>query len=220
MAAGPLFVAVYTASGRLRTGYRPRREPVSALALGATGWVQTANFWTTGILTGCAAVGVYRALGACSADGPGAGPRPGAASETGKAPSVAAVLVPVAVAAAGSGLIGAAIFPTDPISISPTLSASTLSRTGALHVASAVPVFLGLPAACLLTARQMPLSSRGRKASAVAGILSLAAATGAGRGFGGRSRLSPWAGLCQRLALVTGLGWLAVFSHHLRSAKR
>ena len=63
MAAGPVFVAIYTAIGRLRAGYDPRREPVSALALGATGWTQTANFWMTGILTGCAAFGLRRALG-------------------------------------------------------------------------------------------------------------------------------------------------------------
>ncbi len=218
MAAGPVFVAVYTATGRLRAGYDRRREPVSALALGATGWTQTANFWTTGILTGCAAFGLRRALGT----DPGLGSRGGFRAEAGSGPTEAtaavAVLVPILIAAAGSGFVGAGIFPTDPISDNPDLKASSLSRTGALHVASAVPVFVGLPAACLVTARWMPLSARGRTVSALAGIFSLAAATLAGRGFGGDDRLSAWAGLFQRLALVAGLGWLAAFSHHLRSS--
>jgi hypothetical protein len=218
MAAGPLFVAVYTASGRLRAGYDPRRQPVSALALGDTGWVQTANFWTTGILTGCAALGIHRALGNHPVTG--AGVRAGAGSRAIGARAAVPTLVPLLIAAAGCGLVGAAIFPTDPISDPPALNAGNLSRTGALHVASAVPVFVGLPAACLVTARWMPLSARGRATSVVAGVLSLVAATQAGKGFGGDARLSGWAGLYQRLALVTGLGWLAAFSHHQRSAKR
>jgi hypothetical protein len=215
MAAGPLFVAIYTATGRLRAGYNPRRQPVSALALGATGWTQTANFWTTGILTGCAALGLHRARVGARVGSP-ADAGSGAADATAAIP----VLVPILIAAASSGFVGAGIFPTDPISNPPALGASSLSRTGALHVASAVPVFVGLPAACLVTARWTPLSARGRTASAVAGILSLAAATLAGRGFGGDERLSAWAGLFQRLALVVGLGWLTAFSHHLRSSKR
>ena len=216
MAAGPLFVAVYTASGRLRAGYDPRRLPVSALALGDTGWVQTANFWTTGVLTGCAALGIHRALGHRPVAGAGVSSRTGAASPVAGSRTAAPTLVPLLIAAAGCGLIGAAIFPTDPISDPPALDAGSLSRTGALHVTSAVPVFIGLPAACLITARWMPLSARGRAASVVAGVLSLAAATQAGKGFAGDTRLSNWAGLYQRLALLAGLGWLAAFSHHLR----
>ena len=216
MAAGPLFVAIYTATGRLRAGYNPRREPVSALALGATGWTQTANFWATGILTGCAALGLHRARGAHPAFSAGAEAGSGATDTLAAIP----VLVPILIAAVGSGFVSAGIFPTDPTDDNSDLKASSLSRTGALHVASAVPVFVGLPAACLVTARWMPLSARGRAASAVAGILSLAAATLAGQGFGGDDRLSAWAGLFQRLALGAGMGWLAAFSHHLRSSTR
>ena len=226
MAAGPVFVAVYTATGRLRAGYDPRPEPVSALALGATGWTQTANFWTTGILTGCAALGLHRALGTDRALGgdPALGARVGSHAGVGSGPTEAtaalAVLVPILMAAVSSGFVGAGIFPTDPTSDNAGLKASSLSRTGALHVASAVPVFVGLPAACLTTGRWMPLSARGRTASVLAGVFSLTAATLAGRGFGGDDRLSAWAGLFQRLALVAGLGWLAAFSHHLRSSRR
>jgi hypothetical protein len=51
IAAGPLFTATFLAEGAARDGYRPLRHPVSSLALGPRGWIQTANFAVTGVLT-------------------------------------------------------------------------------------------------------------------------------------------------------------------------
>src|SRR5678816_3229956 len=43
--AGPLlFFAIATVEGFLRAGYDPIAQPISALALGARGWIQEANF--------------------------------------------------------------------------------------------------------------------------------------------------------------------------------
>ena len=50
LAAGPVFVTTFLAEGAIRNGYRPSRHPVSSLALGPRGQVQTANFAVTGTL--------------------------------------------------------------------------------------------------------------------------------------------------------------------------
>jgi hypothetical protein len=91
--AGPVFSATFLAEGAVREDYRPLRHPVSSLALGPRGWVQTANFALTGALCLAGAAGLRLAGDRM------AGSRPGSAL----------------VAAAGVGLIGSAAFPTDPI---------------------------------------------------------------------------------------------------------
>ena len=63
-AGAVLFVVVFLVEGALRPGYDPARDPVSALALGPRGWIQTANFLVTGALMGAFAAGVHRATGA------------------------------------------------------------------------------------------------------------------------------------------------------------
>jgi uncharacterized protein DUF998 len=128
LAAGPVFVTAFVAEGAARDGYRPLRHPVSSLALGPGGWAQTANFAVTGTLFIAAAAGLSRA------GDPAAGPRAG----------------PALIGAAGAGLIGSAIFPTDPVSGYPPGTPGTLrapSRAGTIHNLAAIPVFLGLPAA-------------------------------------------------------------------------
>lgn len=48
--AGPVFMATFLAEGAARDGCRSLRHPVSSLALGPRGWVQTANFAVAGML--------------------------------------------------------------------------------------------------------------------------------------------------------------------------
>ncbi|MGO9668410.1 MAG: DUF998 domain-containing protein [Streptosporangiaceae bacterium] len=81
--AGPVFTATFLTEGAARDGYRPLRHPVSSLALGPRGWIQTANFAVTGVLCLAGAAGLRR-TGDCQA-----GSRAG----------------PVLVATAGAGLI-------------------------------------------------------------------------------------------------------------------
>ena len=50
LAAGPAFVTAFLIEGSVRDGYRPLRHPVSSLALGPRGWIQTGNFALTGTL--------------------------------------------------------------------------------------------------------------------------------------------------------------------------
>src|ERR1700693_4285498 len=61
LAGGPLFVTTFLIEGAARDGYRPSRHPVSSLALGPRGRIQTANFAVTGTLVLAAAAGLGRA---------------------------------------------------------------------------------------------------------------------------------------------------------------
>ncbi len=126
--AGPVFTATFLAEGAARDGYRSLRHPVSSLALGPRGWVQTANFAVAGILCLADAAGLRRAADRL------AGCRAG----------------PVMVAAAGAGLIGSAVFRTDPVGGYPAGTPdmpARFSRAGIAHNLAAIPVFFGLPAA-------------------------------------------------------------------------
>jgi hypothetical protein len=88
---GPFFISVFLIEGMLRPGYRPLRQPVSALAIGPRGWIQRVNFFITGFLALAYVPGLHAAL---AAYGNSWWP-------------------PVLVAIFGLGLIGAGIFVTD-----------------------------------------------------------------------------------------------------------
>ncbi|MGI5131787.1 DUF998 domain-containing protein [Pseudonocardia sp. CA-107938] len=55
--AGPLFIVAVLLEGATRAGYSPLRHPISSLALGEGGWMQTATFLITGALSLAAAAG-------------------------------------------------------------------------------------------------------------------------------------------------------------------
>ena len=189
--AGPVFAATFLAEGAVRDGYRPLRHPVSSLALGPRGWVQTANFAVTGVLCLAGAAGLRLAGG-----------------RTG----------PAMVAAAGAGLIGSAAFRTDPVGGyppgTPDMPAG-VSRTGTAHNLAAVPIFFGLPAAAAC------YGWRSWRAGQPAGFAVCCAATAvtmpvtmalAGAGFGQSTRLGRYGGLLQRTSIVTGFAWLTAVS--------
>src|SRR5919107_4145856 len=60
--AGPLFVIAFLFEGATRANYDSLRHPVSSLALGDYGWVQSASFVVAGLLTLAFFVGLRRAL--------------------------------------------------------------------------------------------------------------------------------------------------------------
>lgn len=193
--AGPVFVTTYAVAGRRPAGYDRRRDAVSTLARTEVGWVQTLNFLVSGTLTWAGAVGLRRTLRS------GVGVR----------------VLPMLIAAVGTGLLGAGVFATD----TPEETArGGLSRRGAMHVASAVPFFVGLPAACVVGAYRF--GDEGRTAlaavSANTGVASITAATLAGVGFAGNKRLAAHAGRCQRIAIMAGLGWLSLLAGSERRA--
>ncbi len=195
LAAGPVFVTVFLIEGAIREGYRPSRHPVSSLALGPRGWVQAANFAVTGTLFLAGAAGLWRA-----------GDR-----------ALGARVGQVLIGAAGAGLIGSAVFTTDPVSGYPPGTPDALvrpSRTGMAHTLAAVPVFVGLPAAALTCGwRSFRTGQRrfGLYCAATATTM-LATMALAGAGFNQSRRLVNLAGLFQRASIVTGFGWLTALS--------
>jgi Protein of unknown function (DUF998) len=202
LAAGPVFVTAFLIQGATREGYRPSRHPVSSLALGPRGWVQAANFAVTGTLVLVGTAGLWRAR------------NPALSTRAGQ----------VLIGAAGAGIIGAAVFATDPVSGYPPGTPDTLSapsRTGMVHNLAAVPVFAGLPAAAFSCAWQ---SARSRQRgfglySAATATTILATTALAGAGFSQSPRLVNRAGLFQRASIMTGFGWLtALFARALKRA--
>jgi hypothetical protein len=195
LAAGPLFVTVFLVDGATREGYRPSRHPVSSLALGSRGWVQVANFTVTGTLFLAGAAGLWRA------------------SDRALSARAAQALI----GAAGAGLVGSAVFTTDPVRGYPPGTPDALvrpSRTGMAHTLMAVPVFLGLPAAALTCSWQsFRTGQRGFGLySAATATTMLATMALAGAGFSQSRRLVKLAGLFQRASIVTGFGWLTALS--------
>jgi Protein of unknown function (DUF998) len=193
--AGPLFVAVFLAEGAAREGYRPLRHPVSSLALGSRGWIQTANFAVAGTLFLAAAAGLTRAGD----------------------PAASSRAAPALIGAAGAGLIGSAVFTTDPVSGYPPGTPDALthpSRRGIAHNLTAIPVFLGLPAAALISSfRAWRAGQRGfARYSAGTAVTMPAAMTLAAAGFGQSPRLVRYGGLFQRASIITGLAWLTALS--------
>jgi hypothetical protein len=188
--AGPLFVGTFIVLGARKAGYDPRRHPISSLALAEGGWLQRANFVTTGLLYLGGAAGLARTPNGVAGSG------------------AAAALI----AAAGAGLVGSGVFVTDPVGGFPPgqLTPDQPSRTGMLHGLSALPIFLGVPAVALLSAlRFAKRHDRGWAwFSGASGALMAATFVLFGAAFGQASRLAPWGGLIQRTCVATGFGWL------------
>jgi len=195
VAAGPVFVGVFLVEGAVRDGYRPLRHPVSSLALGPRGWIQTANFAVAGTLLLAGAAGLARADDRVA---------------SGRA-------APALVGAAGAGLIGSAIFTTDPVSGYPPGTPDALtrpSRAGTTHNLAAVPVFAGLPAAALASGWRSWRAGQHRFGiySAGTAVTMLTTMALAGAGFGQSPRLVGLAGLFQRASIITGFAWLTTLA--------
>jgi hypothetical protein len=191
-----VFIATFLVEGAVRDdGYRPLRHPVSSLALGSRGWVQTANFAVTGVMLLAGAAGLARA------EGPVAARRAASAL----------------IGAAGAGLIGSGVFTTDPVSGYPPGAPGAPaqpSRAGTVHNLMAVPVFAGIPAAALACSwRSCRAGQPGfGRYSAASGMTMLATMAMAGAGFGQSPRFVGYGGLLQRASIVSGFAWVTALS--------
>lgn len=195
LAAGPVFVVTFLLEGAAREGYSPLRHPVSSLALGSRGWIQAGNFAVTGTLMLAGAAGLSRAGD----------------------PAVAGRTAPALIGAAGAGLLGSAVFTTDPVSGYPPGTPGAPghpSRTGTIHNLCAIPVFAGLPAAALTCGWRSWRTGQRRfgLCSAGTGVTMLSAIVLAGAGFGQSPRLVNLGGLFQRASIITGFAWLTAVS--------
>lgn len=196
--AGPLFTIAWFLLGLVREHYDPMQHPISALAIGVSGWTQSANFMITGLLIVALAFGLRNVL----------------QSDAGWAPLL--------VGAVGVGYLGDGFFVTDPlngfppgtlpVTIPPTLS-------GSLHLLFASLMFFGLLAACFELARYF--SKQGDPAwatySMVTAVAFLVTYLVASAGFLQAKDLVPYAGLIQRISLTIGMVWLTLLPIRLLS---
>lgn len=184
--AGPFYLTVGVIQAFVRDGFDLARHPLSLLANGPWGWVQTANFVLTGLMVIAAAVGIRRALGT--------GPR----------------AFTWFLGAFGVGMLVAAVFAADPVDGFPPGTPegfpTSISTPGLIHFIAGALGFLSLAISCLLGARA--LSRRGGpllgSLSALCGLVVLV-------GFFGTPLLSlgTW-GIWT--AVVVGWAWLAAVS--------
>ncbi len=194
-AIGPLlFILVFLIEGATRPGYSAWHNFVSSLSLGAQGWEQTANFLICGVLTLGFAIGLRRVL------------YPGVGSTWG----------PILLGIFGLCLIGAGLFPTDPVLGYPPGAPSAPTLHGALHILVSTVAFVALPAACFVLARRFAGDPawRGWAAySITTGILVVVFLVAQDLVVS----LNPNApaGLLQRLSIIIGWSWVAFLAFRL-----
>ncbi|MEU7991336.1 DUF998 domain-containing protein [Streptosporangium canum] len=198
---GPLFVVTFLIQGATRTAYNPLRHPVSSLALGGFGWIQTANFIVAGLLTLAFAVGLRSAL----------------------RPLGGATLVPVLIGAISLGLLGAGLFVTDPVSGYPPGTPDAILRHsthGILHDLFSMPTFLAWPIACIVSAIHFLRKGKSGWAiySAATGLTFAGAFVLASMGFTQVEALVDLGGLFQRIAITAGFAWITLLAVHLLTA--
>ncbi|MFI7520138.1 DUF998 domain-containing protein [Micromonospora globbae] len=195
-AAGPLFVLSLLIQGATRDGYDPLRHPVSSLALGHHGWVQTATFLVAGVLTAVLAVGLRRTL----PRGPGR------------------LWGPLFVGVWALGLVGAGLFTTDPVSGYPPGSPDRLpaysSTHAALHDGVSLLAFIAIMGACIVFTRRFVAGNQWRWAfySATTAAVVLVALGLSNAAFAQSQNLVAFGGLFQRIVIVAAWLWLTLLA--------
>ena len=188
---GPFYLALGVGQGLVRDGFSFARHPLSVLANGPGGWVQTANFVVSALMVLAAVAGIARA---------------GAERSRG----MRAALVVYAL-----GMIAAGIFRTDPIDGFPPGTPlgipTTMSTSGLVHLIAGAVTFIAMAIACWAGARTM--SKRGERGlsrfSLLAGLVVFFGFFG-GAAFS--SNVGGVAGIW--LAVVMGWAWLAIVSRY------
>lgn len=197
--AGPaLFNAVYLIEGATRSGYNAVQQPVSALSLGAGGWMQSADFIAFGVLIACFAVGLRSVM----------------------APGPARTWAPALQLIAAAGLVLIGIFNQDPAQGFPVgvVAPASPSLHGVIHLGGTFLVFNARVAWCFVMAARFARDPRWRRWSA------WSIAVGAGMmlflgAFGATMSGGP-AGIFERLATLTASVLTAALAVRLLAAHR
>lgn len=183
-----LFVVTFVVDGRTRPGYRPVRHPVSALALGSRGWLQTSNFIVCGLGITVGSTAVASALGS----------------------------VPLAavIAVFGISLVASGVFPMDAMRGyppgTPDETPTEVSTRHRLHDAAGVVVFGSLPVAAIVAAFVLP-DAGWKWYSALTAAGALAGFVVFGQAF---EQDDERTGLAQRATIVIGWTWLGLLFAH------
>lgn len=193
--AGPFYLTVGLIQAFVREGFDLARHPLSLLANGPGGWIQTVNLILGGLMVIAAAVGFRRGLG----------PKSLAASAF--------------LGAFGAGMIVAGVFRADPMdgfpAGTPLGPPTSISTMGLVHFIAGALGFISLAVSCFFTA-----GSLSRRNARLMARLSVLAGVAILLGFFGGflipglsvGTLGIW------FAVVVGWAWLAVVSIHLYRA--
>ena len=193
---GPiLFLSIFTLEGWLRPGYASMRMYVSELSNGPHGWIQIANFILLGLLFLAFKYGVAAEF------------KDGKASKAG----------PMLLAIIGASFLLSGPFITDPATIF-----LQMSWHGMLHGIFGAIVFSLAPVSCFVFFRRFREDQKwqllqwwtlavGVLLVALVILLKMAQLPTA---------LRQWAGLIQRMTLITYLGWIFAFARVLYERSR
>jgi hypothetical protein len=184
--AGPFYLTVGVLQGLLREGFDFGRHPLSVLANGSLGWIQTASFLLSGLMVIAAAVGLKRVLGSKSRG------------------------LRWFLAAYGAAMIAAAFFPADPVDGFPPGTPlgfpTSISPTGLIHFISGALAFL-----CLAVSGFFAAWTMWRRNDVPLALLSLVSGLSVFLGFFGGFML-PIGVTGIWFAVVVGWAWLSVLS--------
>ena len=189
---GPFYLAVGLIQALVRTGFDFKRHPLSVLANGSGGWIQTANFALSGLMVIAAAVGFARVLGPKSR------------------------LMTWFLGSYGASMIAASVFRADPMDGfpvgTPVGPPTSISAMGMAHFIFGTLGFVSVAISCLLATRVMS-----RRNDTTFARLSFVTGLGVLLGFFGGFFIpgmsSPTLGIW--FAVVIGWTWLAIMSRHL-----
>lgn len=188
--AGPIvFWSVLTALGQTQTGYSAFRSDITLLALGPSGWMQTANFAVFGGLIVAFQRGVQRTV----------------------APGRVWSAINIIALACGLGLVAIAVFPTDRVGM--------WTIRGAIHLGIVAALAVLLPLSCLAMAVEVrpDRAWRGYAVfSVVIGTLTGLLTVTLLLVWSGLWRAShPWLGLYERIAFALPSAWMEVIAIRL-----
>lgn len=190
----PLFYVTAIIQSFTRTGFDMRRHAISTLTLGDVGWIQSANFFITGLLAVCTAIGVRRLL-------------------RGRMGGTWGSLL---IGIYGIGMIMAGLFRPDPgLSFPPGAPAempTSMSGHAALHSVAFFTAFICLIAASVVFARRFAVQGeRGWSIYCIASCILAPVLIIIG------SSTASWIGVIMGCAGIVAFGWVSVLAARLRA---
>lgn len=189
--AGIFYLVVGITQGLLRNGFSFADHPLSLMMLGDFGWVQKTNLILSGLMVIAAAVGFQRAM----------------------KPDKRAITTGIALGIYGLALIGAGIFPPDPVDGFPEASSTAEATTsGVIHLAFGGIGFFALATTAFFMVgwfRARDQSTPAKRARLAGFVILVGFLGGAALATSSVGVILLW------VAVVTGWAWLAFTSRRV-----